>query len=439
MEDLESIPSTATHVARSDHNISRGDISDNALKVLYRLKKAGYAAYLVGGGVRDLLLGGHPKDFDVATDATPEEVKKLFRNCRLIGRRFRLAHVYFGDETIEVATFRAHHAQAEDEGHGVVEDGMLVRDNVYGSVEDDAWRRDFTVNALYYNIRDFSVVDFTGGMPDLKQRVLRMIGDPEVRLQEDPVRMLRAVRLAAKLAFEIAPDTEQQITAQAERLGAVPPARLFDEVLKMFHGGHALATLHALRKYGLFTWLFPATEACLASDDGFTLPFVERALQNTDQRIAQEKSVTPAFLFAALLWTPVARHAQRLQAGGMAEMQSLQVAGDDVISQQLATITIPRRFQTPMREIWAGQARLTNRRGKRPMRLVETPRFRAAYDFLLLRYEAGEEELGELCGWWTAFQDQDNEGRRRMCDSLHKDKPRRRRGRRRRKTATPEA
>ncbi len=428
------IPHEPLIIPRSEHNISRANISENALKVLYRLKNAGYAAYLVGGGVRDLLLGRHPKDFDVATDARPEEIRKLFRNCRLIGRRFRLAHVRFGREIIEVATFRAPHDAGEGgEGEGALrDDGMIVADNVYGTLESDAWRRDFTINALYYNIADFSVVDYTGGMADLREGVLRVIGDPRVRFQEDPVRMLRAIRFAAKLEFHIPEDLSRVIHEMADRLALVPAARLFDEVLKLFLSGHAHLTFELLRQHGLFGQLFPATQHYLEANEPFTLPFIRQALINTDQRIAAGKPVTPAFLFATLLWTPVRVAAAGLREQGVSPIQSLQMAGETVVREQQQTVTLPRRFQTPMREIWTSQARLVEHRaGKRPLAFVEHPRFRAAYDFLLLRCDAGEVEP-EYCQWWTEFQAADEEVRQAMCEALAPARKGRRRRRRRR-------
>ncbi|MGD8526629.1 MAG: polynucleotide adenylyltransferase PcnB, partial [Thioalkalispiraceae bacterium] len=363
-------------IPRAEHNISRKDISEPALKVLYRLKKAGYAAYLVGGGVRDLLLGKHPKDFDVATDASPEEVRALFSNCRLIGRRFRLAHVHFGREIIEVATFRGHHENGE--GEGVVENGMILRDNVYGTVEEDAMRRDFTVNALYYNIADFSVVDYTGGLQDLKQHKLRLIGDPMVRFKEDPVRMLRAIRFAAKLEFQLHETIDRLIAEQGKLLANVPAARLFDEILKLFLSGHGVSAYHLLKEHDLLQYLFPLTSPLLKDDD-YSDRFISQALANTDTRIQQDKPVTPAFLFAALLWLPVRQQAGLLQQQGMTPLQAMQVAGDDITREQVSYVTLPKRFSFPMREIWINQVRLEMRRGKRALRLLQQPRFRASY------------------------------------------------------------
>ena len=416
-----------TIIPRSEHNVSRGDISEAALKVLYRLHKAGYAAFLVGGGVRDLLLGRNPKDFDIATDATPEEVRKLFRNCRLIGRRFRLAHIHFGREIIEVATFRGPHGQGG--GEGITEDGRILRDNVYGTLEEDVWRRDFTVNALYYNIDDFSLVDFTGGLEDLRAGVLRFIGDARTRILEDPVRMLRAARFAAKLDFELEPGLREVIHELADRLDDVPPARLFEEVLKLFHSGHALRSYEVLRDLDLFGYLFAQTDELLAEGDDYTDAFIRQALINTDARIHAGKGVNPAFLFAVLLWGPVRDEVQLLQEEGMTELQALQTAGNEIIAAELEQVTIPKRFSFPTREIWTTQARLPRRNGKRAWRLMEQPRFRAAYDFLLLRCQIGE-PLHELCNWWTRFQEVDEAERVDMVKQLGgAGKPRRRRRR----------
>lgn len=384
--------------------MSRANISPNALKVLYRLKSAGYQAHLVGGGVRDLLLGREPKDFDIATDASPEQVRDTFRNCRLIGRRFRLAHVQFGREIIEVATFRAGQDMQQAEPLQT-DEGMLLRDNVYGTIEQDALRRDFTVNALYYNIADFSIIDYAGGVGDLNDGVLRLLGDPETRYREDPVRMLRAVRFAAKLGFRVAPETESPIGEFAPLLADIPAARLFEETLKLFLGGSAVAGFEKLRQYGLFAQLFPDTDASLAVlDHEFPLTLVLKGLENTDNRVREDKPVTPAFLFAVLLWEPVRQRAAELEAGGAVPYQSIQKAAGEVVSRQIQRVSLPRRFSTPMQEIWTLQTRFTQTRGKRPLKLLTHPRFRAAYDFLLLRAASGEAD-SELAAWWTEFQD----------------------------------
>ena len=416
---------------RSEHCVSRQDISDPALKVLSRLHKAGFAAFLVGGGVRDLLLGHHPKDFDVATDATPEQLKELFRNCRLIGRRFRLAHIHFGRDIVEVATFRGHHADVDDEAVASTRDGMIVRDNVFGTLAQDAWRRDFTVNALYYNIADFSVLDYTGGLEDIQQRRIRMIGDAHVRCQEDPVRILRAIRFAAKLQFELDPDLVDAIAEQRDRLQAVSPARLYDEVLKLFLSGYASQVLPLLRRYDMLGLLFAGTEASLNKGFLHFDELLKRACANTDSRIHENKPVTPAFLFACLLWGPVQERTAALQQTGMSPIQALQEAGHEVLSEQSHQIALPKRFRLPIREIWSGQERLTNRKGRRAFALLESKRFRATYDFMLLRYEAGATELQPLCDWWTRFQSVDIEEQNAMCQAhqaqRHGQRPRRRR------------
>ena len=425
-------------ISRSDHPITRANISEHALKVLYRLKNAGYQAYLVGGGVRDMLLGREPKDFDIATDARPEQVRNLFRNCRLVGRRFRLAHIIFGRDIIEVATFRAQTGDESDQEGGieVEENGRILRDNVYGTLEEDAWRRDFTINALYYNIEDFSVVDHTGGMADIEAGLLRVIGDPEQRFREDPVRMLRAVRFAAKIGFRIDPDSEAKIYELGHLLCDIPPARLFDEVLKLFLGGYALQTFELLRHYDLFEYLFPLTEVCLAQEEEhFPHVLVARALANTDSRIEEDKPVTPAFLYAALLWEPVRQEWLRLQESGISQQQALSQAAQIILTRQLEATSLPRRFSTPMQEIWIMQPRLAKRIGKRAWRMFEHPRFRAAYDFLLLCAEAGEADK-EVAEWWTRFQAVDEEERKAMVRRVT---PKRaRRGRRPHKQKTAE-
>jgi len=393
-------------ISRAEHSISRANISENALKVLYRLKNAGFEAYLVGGGVRDLLLGREPKDFDVATSARPEQVEEQFRNCRLIGRRFRLAHVRFGDEIIEVATFRASGAPDTDEEARLAHDetGRILRDNIYGTVEEDAVRRDFSVNALYYDIRDFSLQDFVDGLPDLQAGVLRLIGDPEKRYREDPVRMLRAVRFAVKLGFKMHPGTEAPVAELAPLLADIPPARMFEEILKLFLYGFGLQAFEGLRHHGLFAQLFPRTEAALATEEqGFPHVFIAKALESTDTRVQQEQPVTPAFLFAALLWEPVRQAARDLEAEGLHPSEALRRAADEVVAEQVTRVALPRRFSTPMTEIFQLQPRFAQRQGKRPQRLMTHPRFRAAYDFLVLRAQAGEIEP-ELAEWWTALQ-----------------------------------
>ncbi|WP_455222343.1 polynucleotide adenylyltransferase PcnB [Kaarinaea lacus] len=422
---------------RDAHIISRSNISDPALKVLYRLKKSDYDAYMVGGGVRDLLLDRHPKDFDIVTNALPEDAIQLFRNSRLIGRRFRLVHVHFGKEIIEVATFRGHEEPSDEDDvkDRHTRDGMLIRDNVFGTIEEDAWRRDFTINALYYNIQDFTVIDYTGGLDDLRNHLIRIIGNPEQRYREDPVRMLRAARFAAKLGFSIEANTEAPIYQLADRLTQVPPARLFEEVLKLFLSGHAVATYDLLRKYTLFDKLFPYTAALLkpehpANEDVDAL--IRLGLSNTDERIAQGKPVTPAFLFAIMLWCPMRNLAEENIANGMRPLQAYQQAGSEVITQQTAFVSLPKRFSMQSREIWSLQQRLHNRNGNRAYRLLTLPRFRAGYDFLLLRAHSVEPDLLPLCNWWTEFQSANEANRASMLKKVQSPRRRSRRPRKKR-------
>ena len=409
-------------IPRSDHAISRARISHNALKVLYRLNEAGYQAFLVGGAVRDLLLGITPKDFDVATNALPEDVRHLFRNCRLIGRRFRLAHVHFGQEIIEVATFRAAAApereESEEEGEETVTDlppadtehravderGRILRDNMYGTVDEDVWRRDFTCNGLYYNIADFSVWDYAGGVEDVRARRLKLIGNPEERYREDPVRMLRAVRFATKLGFSIENSTEEPIRRLAHLLDGVPAARLFDETLKLFLTGLGAASYRLMTNYGLFEHLFPATSAAFAMKPyAYAEEMLIRGLENTDQRIRDDKPVTPTFLFAILLWAAVLREMNERQAGSSPNTSVLLDACDSVLKTQQSRVSIPRRFGIPMRELLMLQPRFNRRSGAKSLSILQHPRFRAAYDFLLLRAEVGVADP-ELAQWWTEIQ-----------------------------------
>lgn len=419
---------------RGDHCVSRKDISTNALKVLNRLHRANFEAYLVGGGVRDILLGLHPKDFDIATSATPEEIKKLFRNCRLIGRRFRLAHILFGREVIEVATFRANHSAPSDEGKQHAS-GMLLRDNVYGSLEDDAIRRDFTVNALYYSSDDFTVRDFTGGLADLKKRQLRLIGDPLTRYKEDPVRMLRAVRLATKLGLTIESQTAKPISKHASLMSHVSAARLWDESHKLLLAGHAKDTFAQLMNYQLLPYLLPATDKALKqSTDDQLITFINAALDSTDQRTRQDKPVTPAFLYAVFLWQPLLDRQQELQQQGMSYNDAMHKAMGQVITEQAQYISIPKRFALVMRDIWSMQSRLENRNHK-SFKLLEHPKFRAAYDFLVLRANA-DEQLNPVASWWTRFQEASGEGQRSMTEALKSKKTfRKRRNNRRRSPA----
>ncbi|MFM8445539.1 MAG: polynucleotide adenylyltransferase PcnB [Methylococcus sp.] len=415
---------------RSEHTLSRSLVSENALKVLYRLKKAGFEAYLVGGCVRDLLLGREPKDFDVVTNAHPEQIRGVFRNCRLIGRRFRLAHVHFGQEIIEVATFRALQGeQSHDER--ILENGRILRDNVYGTIEEDAFRRDFSVNALYYNISDFSVVDYVGGMDDHQACILRLIGDPEQRYREDPVRMLRAVRFAVKLGFSIHPESAQPIHRLSSLLNEIPGARLFDELMKLMFSGYAAQTFEQLRRYGLFAALFPETDRCLGREpEGFPLTFLAKSLEQTDTRIAEGKPVTPYFLFAALLWEPVRDRAQRLVASGQNAILAFQEAGNEIIQRQACIMALPKTVGFPVREVWSLQPRFEMIQGGRAFRLLGHPRFRAAYDFLVLRATTGEADPA-LADWWTHFQTASESEQKSMIRSGSHSAPRNRTRRRR--------
>ncbi|CDQ12361.1 poly(A) polymerase I [Acidithiobacillus ferrivorans] len=402
---------------RNEHNVSRRQISEGALQVLNGLHRAGFQAYLVGGSVRDLLLGREPKDFDVATDAHPEQVRKLFRrNARLIGRRFILVHVQFGHEIIEVATFRGSANGKENEASERSETGRILADNVYGSLEEDARRRDFTANALYYNIADRSILDFSTGMEDLQAGRLRVIGDPEQRYREDPVRMLRAVRFAAKLGFIMDTAAQAPIAACRERLQEVPSARLFEETLKLFLNGNAQTSFEHLRQQGLFAALFPQVDVLLDNaEHSAARALLQGALGGTDTRVRDGKSVTPAFLFAALLWPALQEQSHLLEQQGKPATVALQQAASDVLQECVGRVSVPRRFALPMREIWDLQARFMRRGGRRPHALLAHPRFRAAFDFLSLRSQSGEISA-TLVEWWEQFQTADHDGRRILIE-----------------------
>jgi poly(A) polymerase len=406
-----------------EHGVARDGISHAARRVTDGLQAAGYQAYVVGGAVRDLLLDRHPKDFDVATDATPEEVKRVFRRARIIGRRFRLVHVMFGDETVEVSTFRrAIDAEdAETDAHG-----RILRDNEFGDQEQDAARRDFTANALFYDPSTQEIFDYHHGYEDIRANVLRMIGDPEVRYREDPVRMLRAVRLSAKLGMKLDGATAAPIGKMKHLLSNVPEARLFDEMLKLLFSGHALECVKKLRAMGLHHGMLPMLDVILEQPMGEK--FVMLALQNTDRRIAEDKPTSPAFLFAALLWHEVLSAWNKKQEAGERPIPALHAAMDEVLDRQREQLSIPRRYDAVMKELWLLQPRFEQRSSQRPFRLLALPRFRAAYDFLLLRCESGEVEM-ELAEWWTEFQDASEERRAEMLqpDSGGPKKRRRRR------------
>jgi len=485
-------------IPRAEHSISRSHISPNALRVLYRLKDGGFHAFLVGGCVRDLLLGMEPKDFDVATDALPEQVKRLFRNCRLVGRRFRLAHVFFGQEIIEVATFRAASApsQGEDpladadpadgeaaelddpellagsmgeataganlprsepdagdaaqqadapaeedkavaerasdrsfgrEARPPIDDdsermfdetGRILRDNVYGTIDEDVWRRDFTANSLYYNIADFSIWDYVCGVEDIAAKRLRLIGDPETRFREDPVRMLRAARFEAKLGFEIDPETAEPIGRLRELLSGVPPARLFDEMLKLFLTGHGARSLEVLQRRGLLAQLLPSVDAYLSAHAGGLVErLLVKGLANTDARAIAGRPVTPTFLLALLLYGPIAQIIESMPPEKWHELSAIAEACDRAVRQAQAHLTIPKRFSLGLSEMFSLQPRLEHPSGRRSLRLLTHPRFRAAYDLLLLRAELGLASP-EMARWWTQVQEVPHEEQGRMADAL---------------------
>jgi poly(A) polymerase len=483
--DQAAIRPAARIIPRAEHSISRSAISPNALRVLYRLREAGYEAFLVGGCVRDLLLGITPKDFDIATSALPEEVKRTFRNCRLIGRRFRLAHVFFGRDIIEVATFRAmsaadeppeviapdldddevpedlddeldddlddtdestvlaeagshqtgihggpplverdrsRHAGAgnddEDEDRVTDEHGRILRDNVYGTIDDDVWRRDFTANSLYYNIADFSIWDYTGGVEDIAARRLKLIGDAVTRYREDPVRMLRAARFEAKLGFTLDGATGTSIAELRELLGSVPPARLFDETLKLFLTGHGARSLEVLQAHGLLRELLPTVAHYLERHpDGAVARLLKQGLVNTDLRVQQGKPVTPTFLFALLLYGPIADIIEKQPQEKWHDIGTIVDAVDRAARGAQGRITIPKRFSLGVREMFAAQPRLEQPRGRRALRMLEQPRFRAGFDLLLLRADMGLADPA-IAAWWTRVQEVSQTDRDRMADAL---------------------
>jgi poly(A) polymerase len=442
-------------IPRAEHTISRKNISPNALRVLYRLREGGYQSFLVGGCLRDLMLGVEPKDFDVATSASPEEVRRCFRNCRLIGRRFRLAHVFFGHEIIEVATFRAASApsqgeeteddpdilpeigasednpeaeeeldrqrerDAEEDTDRVLDDqGRILRDNSYGSIEEDVWRRDFTCNGLYYNIDDFSLWDYVGAMEDIAARRLRMIGDPDHRFREDPVRMLRAARFEAKLGFTLDPATEAPIDELRHLLTDVPAARLFDETLKLFLTGHGVKSLEVLRRRGLLAVLYPGVDKFLARHPGSLVEqLLIAGLANTDERVLAGKSVTPTFLFTLLLYGPIAAYIEKQPQEQWGDVGTILDGCEHAMREAQQRVTIPKRFSLGVRDMFALQPQLENPRSRRVLRLIEQPRFRAAYDLLLLRAGVGMAQR-EVAEWWTALQAASPQQRQEMALAL---------------------
>jgi poly(A) polymerase len=417
--------------------LNKSLISRHAMTVLKGLRQKGYDSYLVGGCVRDMLLGLEPKDFDVATNASPEQVRQTFRNGRIIGRRFKIVHVRFGREVIEVTTYRGAPAEThQDERiHRVGEEGRLLADNVYGTLDEDAMRRDLSVNALYYDPTTDEVLDYHDGLKDIKDGLLRVIGNPAERYREDPVRMLRVVRFASKLGFEIEPSASTAIDQHAELLTNVPAARLFDEVLKLFHSGSAITTFEKLRQHGLFEFLFPATENILRSEEeGYPRTFLPLALKNTDKRIRQGKPVIPAFLYAVLLWEPMRKYKEAAMKQGLNEYDSIQQGADQAIVEEISTVAIPRRFTAQMREIWVMQYFFDMRKSRQVFRLLENRKFRAGYDFMLLR-ESVAQASPEVADWWTRIQDVDENERRKMLNSLSGNSKKRRR-RKKKKTTT---
>ncbi|MEX3951196.1 polynucleotide adenylyltransferase PcnB [Paraburkholderia sp. EG287B] len=439
-------PATPIILSADVHGINPALISRNAVRVTEGLQQAGFRAFIVGGAVRDLLLGVAPKDFDVATDATPDQVQKLFRRARIIGRRFQIVHVQFGQEIIEVSTFRAlvdappadaeapapapakrmRRDELDRKTHHVDASGRVLRDNVWGEQHEDATRRDFTINAMYYDPATQTVLDYHNGMADMRARLLRMIGDPATRYREDPVRMLRVVRFAAKLGFEIEEHTRDPIVKLADLINNVPAARLFDEMLKLLLSGHALECLKWLRKEGLHHGLLPLLDVVLEQPQGER--FITLALSNTDARVRAGKPVSPGFLFATLLWHDVQQRWQQYTAEGELPVPALHRAMDDVIDAQTEKLAIHRRFSSDMREIWGLQLRL-EKRGRGAIKLLEHQRFRAGYDFLLLRCESGELDA-EVGQWWTDFISGDNAERETLLAQGGKERSPRKRRRR---------
>jgi len=416
----------------AQHGVARESISACARRVTEALHEQGYAAFVVGGAIRDLMLGKRPKDFDVATDAHPEQVRAAFRRSRIIGRRFRLVHCMCGHETVEVATYRrAHDAVAEGSAQ-TDEHGRLLRDNVYGTQPDDAARRDFTINALFYNPATQEIIDYHNGVADLRKKRLRIIGDPETRFREDPVRMLRAVRFAASNGLEIDEKTLAPIRPMAELLHNVPAARLFDEMLKLLLSGHATQSVTRLRREGLHHGLLPMLDVILEQPLGER--FVMLALNSTDVRILEDKPISPAFLFAALLWHEVLAAWKKLRDQGAHPMPALFTAMDQVLDTQTEKLAIPRRLTADMKELWALQWRLDQRSGRKPFRVLEHPRFRAAYDFLQMRCDSGELDA-EIGDWWRRFQHASATERESMLVRGTEPARRRSRGRRRRGAA----
>ncbi len=399
------------------YDISADSFSQAAIQVVSDLQEAGFEAYLVGGCIRDALLGKRPKDFDVSTSASPEEVKRIFRNCRIIGRRFRIAHVRIGRELIEVSTFRANPHEKQNATRNELregDEGQLIRDNVFGTCDEDAWRRDFSINALYYNPTDNVILDYMGSIGDIKNGVLKSIGDIETRFSEDPVRMLRIIRFAAKFGFKIPEDANALIHAKKQLISTVSAPRLFEEILKLFHGGQAVRSFELLREFGLFKLMFPFTDEYLIEGE---FGMAERALTNTDKRIQEGKGVIPAFLFTCLLWDPVREDANLLMDQGNTASKAWRIAMMDALRDQSLYVSIPRRMADTVMEIWTLHFRLVGRKPQTILKLMEDRRFRAAYDFMLLRASLSEVD-SDLADWWTDIQEVDESTKQQMIDDL---------------------
>lgn len=425
---------SAAHIGRNAHIVKASQLGINphqfskqALTIVEKLNRHGYEAYIVGGCLRDLLLGKRPKDFDVATNARPEQIQAIFqRQCRLVGRRFRLAHIMFGREIIEVATFRASHQDDHSENQAKQnEDGMLLRDNVYGSLEQDAERRDFSVNALYYDPKNNGIYDFYQGIEDLKAGKLRLIGDPTTRYQEDPVRMLRAIRFMAKLDMFLEKSSEQPIRQLAGLLKNIPPARLFDESLKLLQAGAGVKTYQLLREYGLFEQLFPALVPYFTErGDSFAERMIVHALNSTDERIADKLRINPAFLFAAFFWYPLREKVEMLKnEGGLNNHDAYALASNEIMSMFYTALAAPRRHTATIRDIWFLQLQLSKRQGKNPERTMQHPKFRAAYDLLAMRAEIEGGEAIELATWWHEYQFSNQEQRGNLLQEQNKNAP----------------
>ena len=381
---------SATVIARGKHGISRKQISRGALDVLYKLHKAGFQAFIVGGGVRDLLLGKQPKDFDIATNATPAQVRRTIRNSRVIGRRFQIVHVYFQNEIVEVSTFRGGSASS-----------ITEFDNTFGTIEQDAWRRDFTINALYYSISDFAVYDFMNAMDDIKAKKLVMIGDVKVRFHEDPIRILRAIRLAAKLPITLDKAISAEIPGLSAKLLEVPQSRLFDELVKLFLSGGAQNSLPLLIDNGLLKLLFPGIHETILHDKN-AYGFVEAVLATTDDRLNQGKSVNPGYLIASMLWPYLQFKIKQKMDKGLRFSHALSDSVPEVVREQISVFPIPKRFLAMLRSVWMLQYHFERRRKNRVQRVLHHRYFRAGVDFLKLRAELGEVDQ-ELADWWFKF------------------------------------